>query len=100
MCYIFYILTVGAKFRRASCDCESDKFAEGLFCEKDVPPCLVVQCDPLVTCHNVSTNKINPCGKCPEGYSGNGMSCMGKILSQVGKIILKIVTPMPVVGFS
>ena len=47
--------------------------------------CNITKCHPGVACDNTTDiidDKTNPCGPCPIGYSGDGLTCGGKNIIQ------------------
>lgn len=53
----------------------------GEFCEEDRNGCSEIQCFEGVECLDVSAPDVGAmCGECPEGYSGDGEKCFGKVL--------------------
>ena len=75
--HIVWIPYISDNFQHVGCSCK-DKHLMGEFCEKHIPPCNLTTCFENVTCDNNAKNKDNPCGPCPSGYTGSGISCHGK----------------------
>ena len=52
----------------------------GEFCEEDRNGCSEIQCFQGVECLDVPAPGVGAmCGECPEGYTGDGEKCFGKI---------------------
>ena len=52
----------------------------GEFCEEDRNGCSEIQCFEGVECLDVPAPGVGAmCGVCPEGYTGDGEKCFGKI---------------------
>ena len=53
----------------------------GEFCEEDRNGCSEIQCFEGVECLDVPAPGVGAmCGDCPDGYTGDGEKCFGKIL--------------------
>ena len=65
---------VSDHFSLASCSCKMTE--AGDFCDRVVDPCDVIGCFPGVSCDNGRGVK-NPCGACPSGMVGDGITCNG-----------------------
>ena len=53
----------------------------GEFCEEDRNGCSEIQCFEEVECLDVPAPGLGAmCGACPDGYTGDGEKCFGKIL--------------------
>ena len=84
----------GSRFVIQSCDCGG--FATGRFCEEEIDACeeRSEPCFPGVLCidlpppANVSGYK---CGKCPAGFTGDGVQCTGETIMIIIIIIIIII---------
>ena len=69
-------------YKLLSCDCNLG--LTGQFCEEQRDFCQTEAgspCHPQTTCMNSQTNFV--CGGCPSGFSGDGLTCTGKVLISV-----------------
>ena len=68
------MFTFTDRFCLASCNCEMRE--TGDFCNETLDLCDVIKCHPGVKCGK-DDGSSNPCGLCPDGMIGNGISCDG-----------------------
>lgn len=58
--------------------CRCDVGFTGSLCDQPLPRCTNQTCFPGVTCTDISAGVS--CGPCPVGFSGDGITCTGKII--------------------
>ena len=71
------LIIIAELFQSVGCLCNDD-LLHGEYCEMHTPPCNFTTCFENVICNNSAPDPHHPCGPCPVGYTGDGVSCAGK----------------------